>query len=271
MYRINKLKPDRNYYPILTPFALLLVAGLIGVIFGIEAAMIFISFFFWGCAAYTFLIFIRTRNTAFIIPTLYQICTGFVTMSLPATIHNPANKGLTIFFILCQLFFFVWLILVSVNRKLKWRGRDILELAASAVEEIGDGYTARPLAAGKTEFSPKQILEFAEFARKCLISVPYVGKDRVVFVPVMTGREFGFIIGLKSDYSDETWVAFDFEGNVSVNISHRDYLEYKESLAFDKLCEALGNLFVEFIESFQRGEGVRVIDRLDALGISIFS
>jgi len=101
--------------------------------------------------------------------------------------------------------------------------------------------------------------------------VTYVGKDRVVFVPVMTGREFGFILGLKGDYTDETWVAFDFEGNVSVNISHRDYLDYQEALAFDQLCASLGSLFVDFMEMYYRGEGVRIIDRMDAVGVSFFS
>lgn len=90
-------------------------------------------------------------------------------------------------------------------------------------------------------------------------------------MPVMMGREFGFIMGLKSDYTDETWVSFESDGNVTVNISHRDYLNYKEALSFDQLCQSLGNLFVKFIEMFQREEGVRIIDRLDAVGIGIFS
>ena len=87
----------------------------------------------------------------------------------------------------------------------------------------------------------------------------------------MPRPSFGFILGLKSDYTDETWVAFDFDGNVSVNISHRDYLNYKEALSFDQLCESLGNLFVGFVEMFHRGEGVRIIDRMNALGIPYFS
>lgn len=68
-----------------------------------------------------------------------------------------------------------------------------------------------------------------------------------------------------------TEVAFDFSGNVSVNISHRDYMEYKESLAFDQLCTSLANLFVEFIAMHQRGEGVRIMDRLDAVNISWYA
>jgi len=144
-------------------------------------------------------------------------------------------------------------------------------LAAVPVDDTGNGYTPRPLPAGITDFTQRQILEFANFARRHLIAVSYVGKDRVVFVPVMMGREFGFILGLKKDYTDETWVSFDFEGHVSVNISHRDYLNFREALSFDQLCSSLGNLFIEFFEIYLRGEGVRIIDRMDALGIGIFS
>jgi hypothetical protein len=85
------------------------------------------------------------------------------------------------------------------------------------------------------------------------------------------GREFGFILGLKNDYIDETWVSFDFDGHVTVNISHRDYLEYKEALSFDKLCASLGNLFIDLIETYQRGEGARIITRMDDVRIGIFS
>ncbi|MBT7075122.1 MAG: hypothetical protein HN922_09475, partial [Anaerolineae bacterium] len=114
-------------------------------------------------------------------------------------------------------------------------------------------------------------MEFAKFARRNLIAVSYVGKDKVVFVPVVMGREFGFIVGLKNDYIDETWVSFDFDGNITVNISHRDYLEYTEALSFDQLCSSLGNLFVDFIETHHRGEGIRIIARMDAVRVGIFS
>ena len=271
MYHIHKLKPDRNFYPILVPLALVLVAALAGAIWGVEMMFIAFTIIFWGYSLYSLLIYIRTLNPGFLVSFLFQVSVGFLTLSMPNTIHNPANKGWTIFFLLTELFFLVWLVLLSINKKIKWRGRDILELAAAPVEDIGNGYTPRPLPAGKTEFTQQQIVDFADFARRNLIAATYTGKDKIVFVPVTAGREPGFILGLKSDYTDETWVAIDYEGNVSVNISHRDYLEYKETLAFDQICESLGNLFVEFIQMHIRGEGVRILDRLNAVGISIFS
>lgn len=56
-----------------------------------------------------------------------------------------------------------------------------------------------------------------------------------------------------------------------MNISHRDYLNFKEALSFDQLCASLGNLFIEFIETYLRGEGVRIIDKMDVLGVGVFS
>ena len=271
MYTIQKLKPDRNFYPILLPFAYLVVAALAGAIWGVEMFFNAITVLFWGYALYSLLIYVRTLNAGFLVSMMFQISVSFVTLSMPATIQNPANKGWTIFFLVAELFFMIWLYMLAANRKIKWRGRDILELVAAPVEQVGNGYTPRPLPSGKTEFTKQQIEKFADFARRNLIAVTYFGRDRIVFVPVVTGRESGFILGLKNDYTDETWVAFDNDGNVSVNISHRDYLEYKDNLAFDQLCESLGNLFVEFIELHNRGEGVRVIDRLNAVGVSIFS
>ncbi len=272
MYKIHKLKPDRNFYMLLLPAGSILAAAFFGLLFGMSAFFRFFTAFFWIYAVYALLAVVRTRNFYFLVQAFYMVSVGLAALFAPEFIRDrPAFSGLIRFLISLVIFSLVWLVLVFANRKLKWRGREILELAAAPVEVIGNGYTARPLPAGKTDFTPRQIMEFAEFARRNLIAVSYVGKDKIVFVPIRDGREFPFIVGLKSDYSQETWVAFDYDGKVSVNISHRDYLEYREALAFVQLCESLGNLFVEFIEMHQRGEGVRIIDRLNAVGVSVFA
>ena len=270
MYSIQKLKPDRNFYGLLLPFAVLAIGALFGFLFSIEAAFYFVAVFFCIYALYSFLTFVRTRNTGFIIVSLYQVSVGAMAFLMPDRIGGPRDPEI-LFLMFLILFFLVWIIILFFTKKMKWRGREILEMAAGPVEDTGSGYTTRPLPAGKTEFSQRQIIQFAQFARRHLIAVPYMGKDKVVFVPITAWREFPFIMGLKSDYTDETWVAFDFNGDVSVNISHRDYLNYNEELSFDKLCESLGNLFIEFIVIFQRGEGTRIIDRMNTIGVSPFS
>lgn len=271
MYVIRRLKPDRNFYMILLPFGVLVIGAFLGAIFGLQAGFSFLAVFFWIYALYSFLTFIQTHNAGFVVVSLFQFSAGLVVFATPGGAFRGESPGIILFLVALEIFFAVWLIILTATKRLKWRGREILELAAAPIEDVGNGYTTRPLPAGKTEFGRVQILEFAEFARKNLIAATYMGKEKVVFVPVMVGREIGFILGLNRDYTDETWVAFNFDGMVTVNISHRDYLEFKESLAFDQLCESLGNLFVEFMETFQRGEGVRVIERLNALNIPFHS
>lgn len=273
MYTIHKLKPDRNFYWLLLPAGSFLGAAFFGMLFGWQGFFYFMSAFFFGFAAYALLTAARTHNLYFLVQVAYMVSVGLVALFAPQAIDNrPSDMGGTMrFLIVLVVFTLVWLIVVFVNRKLKWRGRDILELAAYPVEDVGNGYTARPLPAGKVEFSPRQILEFSEFARRSLIAVPYIREEKVILVPVTADRELLFILGLKNDYSDETWVSFDMEGEVSVNISQRDYLAYRDALAFDQLCTSLGSLFVEFLEMHAHGEGVRIIDRLDAVGISVFS
>ena len=269
MFRIQKLKPDRSITGLIPAISSLTIGALLGVIFGKEVFYIFLGLFFWAFAIYSFLGFFRTNNSGFLVPALYQVFGGIVIFSWGTS--DGAETDLTKISVIFTLLFLGGVIYLTATKKIKWRGREVMELAAFPVDDTGNGYTPRPLPAGKTEFSQHQILEFADFARRHLIAVTYVGKDKVVFVPVMMGKEYGFVLGLKNDYTDETWVSFDFEGNVSVNISHRDYLNFKEALSFDQLCASLGNLFIEFIETYLRGEGVRIIDKLDALGIGVFS
>ncbi|NQT00755.1 MAG: hypothetical protein HQ580_01890 [Planctomycetes bacterium] len=270
MYSIQKLKPDRNFYGLLLPFAVLTIGALFGFLFGLEAAFYFIAVFFSIYALYSFLTFVRTRNPGFIVVGFYQISLVAMAFLMPERIGGPRDPEI-IFLMFLILFFLVWTIILFVTKKMKWRGREILEMVAGPVDDTGSGYTTRPMPAGKTEFTQRQIIQFSKFAMRHLIAVPYIGKDKVVFVPVMAGREFSFILGLKNDYTDETWVAFDFNGDVSVNISHRDYLNYNEELSFDQLCESLGNVFIGFMEIFQRREGTRIIDRMNTVGISPFS
>ena len=267
MYTIHKLKPDRSITGLIPAFGSLIFAAVLGMFYGHKAAFTFLAFVFWGYSLYTLIGFFRTQNANLLIPALYQVFAGLLIFD-----WQPGDRTVTgKFASMAVLVFVVWLVFLIATKKVKWRGREILEMAAAPVEETGNGYTSRPLAAGKVDFNKDQILDFAKFARRHLIAVSYIGKDKVVFVPVMMGREFGFIMGLKNDYTDETWVSFDFDGNVTVNISHRDYLEYIENLSFEQLCASLGNLFVEFIEMHQRGEGVRIIDRMDAVRVGVFS
>jgi hypothetical protein len=270
MFRIHKLKADHSIIGLIPAISALFIASLIGIFVGREASLTFLAIVFWSYSIYTLTGFWRTRNAYFIAPALYLFFGGFV-----IHYHEPAFRGnpppMILLLTLLTVAFLLWTVYLILTKKLKWRGREILEMADLPVEETGDGFTNRPMPGGKTSFTEQQIVEFAEFASRNLIAVPFMDDNKVVFVPVMMGREFGFILGLKRDYMDDTWVAFDFHGNVSVNISHSDYMKYQEALSFDQLCASLGDLFIDFIETYQRGEGVRIISRMDNMGVGIFS
>ena len=76
---------------------------------------------------------------------------------------------------------------------------------------------------------------------------------------------------MPKSYVDRTWIAFDYDGNVTVNIAQSDYLNYQEDLSFDQLCTSLGNVFIDFLDLFSNGKGVRIIDQLNAMPTNIFS
>lgn len=273
MSLVRKLKPDRSFSGAIIPLSMSIIFGVVSLIFGITEGFLVLAVLLWIIALFYLYTFIRTVNVAQLV-----ICGDLIYFGIMVFIFQKnfyANQtirlefGLAYFFGL--LFFGAILIFLAVNRKLKWRGRDIFELAAAAVEETGDGYTSRPKPIGKVDFSTHQIQAFARFAARNLIALPYTNSGNITLVLVKMGEGFERLLGLRGDYYDATWVNFDKNGEVSVHISQRDYLDFREPLAFDDLCTALGQVFIDFLEMFSRGEGVRVIDRLDDLKIPIFS
>jgi hypothetical protein len=50
-----------------------------------------------------------------------------------------------------------------------------------------------------------------------------------------------------------------------------DYLKFKDTIAFDKICNNLGDLLAGFMEKFLNGEGMRGIDKLNDLRLNLFA
>ena len=66
-------------------------------------------------------------------------------------------------------------------------------------------------------------------------------------------------------------MAFGNDGQVNVHISQRDYVHFREDLDFDQLCRSLADVFVDFLEMHRKGQDSRIMDRLDAMKIGLFS
>ena len=273
MSLVRKLKPDRSITGALIPLSMLPIFGLAALIFGIYIGMLTITVMVGLWALYYLYVFLRTWSFPQLFLCVYAafLCYMFAVAAENVKVNRFEQLEFGLAYFTGLAFFGMVLIYLFVTRRVKWRGREIFELAGEAVEETGDGYTSRPRPVGKIAYSPEQMRGFARFCARYLIALPYTTSKNITLVPVKMGEEYGRLLGLSGDYRDATWVNFDVDGEVSVHIAHKDYLDYREQLAFDPLCASLGQVLIDFFELYNKGEGVRAIDRMDDLRIGIFS
>jgi hypothetical protein len=158
-----------------------------------------------------------------------------------------------------------------VSGRTRWLGNHILELAALGVEPSENAYTERPFPVREIDFTKEEISALAAYLRKNLIGIHYTDGDKVYMVPINNSDGMGLLFKTSFNVVEDTWIAFDPDGMVSVHISRKTYLSYKENLAFDQLCNNLGNLFIEFLEDYRKGEGVRILDKLNTVKTDFFA
>ena len=264
MIFFRKLKPPVLRIESVIGITVGLFAFLLVLLMGFYMAFALIALATFTSAILGLLIFIRTMNPNFLVMTIFFACSTSLFVSI---ILFGIEEGIPITIIqsIIAILLTVWVVYIVFTRKLKWRTREILELAALPVQETSAGYTQRPLPVGRISSSKSEILEFAKFIHKNLIAIPYVENGSVV---ISINSKLARQIGLLTDYLDTTWVRFDKDGNVSVNISRTDYLKFKDELSFDQLCNSLGNLFIEFHGQFLAGDGIRIIDKINSLRLN---
>jgi len=264
MYFTRKLKPPQPGIDFLAVIIALPAVLIIMAYWGIRAA--------WGAVAIIeFLVvlmhlnmYFRTRNTSFLflVAAFLMIVIYAVQVSVfGMTKNDPENIPLTIATI-TAIFIMAYIVF---NKKIKWRTREMLELAAMPVVETKNGFTERPLSLGKIDATSYEIESFALFLSKNMIAMPHRETGRIIFSLSSLYRKQN---GLKWGYADESWVSFSDAGEVNVFISKNDYLLYQDAFSFDQLCKNLGQLFVEFFELFKKGEGIRILDKLNALHLN---
>lgn len=273
MSLVRKLKPDRNINGPLIHLSMIPIFGLTSLIFGLHAGFYTLMVMISLLAIFYLYVFIRTWNVARLVVFAEGVFLVFMfTMAAGNILEDPFDRvEFAMAYFSGIAFFGMVLIYLVVTRKFKWRGREIFELAAEAVDETGNGYTPRPRPVGKAEYSLQQMHAFARFCARHLIAIPYVTSKNITLVPIKMGEEYGRLLGLSGDYRDASWVNFDVNGEVSVHITQKDYLDYREPLAFDQLCVSFGQVFIDFFDHFNKGEGIRAIDRMDDLKLGVMS
>ncbi len=215
--------------------------------------------------------FWRTRNSGFLAVTLFTILMGLVCVSAPPAFDDKSKIGFIPVLIVGMYGSLMVVMYLTFNRKLKWRGQEIFELAALTVEDTGNSFTSRPRPTGNVSFSKTEMIRFMDFISRNLIAFVFKEESRTIFVLALPGDDTKYLFGIKKDYIEDTWVAIGNDGSISVNITQDDYLMFKTDLDFDQICQSLGNVFVDFLRLSQEGKESQIVDRMNVLRLHPFS
>ncbi|SYZ74768.1 membrane hypothetical protein [Candidatus Zixiibacteriota bacterium] len=262
MYWLYKLKPA-SIVPALGPAIIVLAAfAFVFIYWGVEAAYSYIGIVFLLFSGLSLVNFALTLNAGYIVVALFQGSAAFAFAGRYSEMffisHRFTQLATAVLVFSLAATMYLWF-----TKRLKWRVREILELAARPVKDTTDGFTPRPRPGGRANCTKFELTEFAAFALKYHIAVPYYETDRIVFVAADWLQGFLRLYKLRHDYSDATWISFSYDGNVTVNIGQHEYLKFKDSFSFDQLCHSLGELFGGFLDLYRKGEGIRIIDMMN--------
>jgi hypothetical protein len=150
------------------------------------------------------------------------------------------------------------------SRRLEWRYKEILQLAAKPVTGTTDGFTSRPFPTGSAEFTREDAIKLARYLTKNVIAFPFIESDRVVLV--IPEYMWIYVLFFKRSYEKGTYVAFSDSGQVTVRIAKNDYQKYREELTFDQLCVSLGDLFKQFMLWSREGTSEKIFAKLISAG-----
>lgn len=272
MYLNRKLRSGLGMAGLIPAAICIIVFSFSLILFGPGEGIAAVGLFFILYAGFSLWIFSQTRNLSYIAASLFQFFFGLFILTHPKLSiikgTDPRINGMLL--VLC-LVSTGWLIYLLFKKKAKWRGREVFELASASTETEPDGFTDRPRPAGKAEYTKSELSAFARFIGSNLIAMPYYEDDRIVFVPVKMEDEFSYLFNPKKFRQNRSWISFDFNGNVTVNISRKDYMAYKEELSFDQLCDNMGKLFIKFIAHYRKGEAERIVYELNDVGLGLTS
>lgn len=270
----RKLKSSSTVSIFLPAFISYILFFVALVLLGLSVALKVVGITMLVYSLLTLVPYFRTKNYGFLLSSGFMLLLAAFVLSVPAESILDGNPrtipSYSALLIVAIIALMIVLIYLSYSRKLKWRGAEIFELAAINIDESAESYTARPKPVMKLDYNKTELREFAEFLSSKLICLSFKEDNRYVYMPVKTTEEIPLLYKPRIDYEGRTWVAFDYDGNISVNIARRDYLYYKDDLDFDQLCNSMGQLFLDFFELFRKGNEIRIMDRLDELNLSIF-
>ncbi len=207
-------------------------------------------------AAFNQVIFlIRTRNRRFTFPLLL-----FMDIALAHYADWFKFYELRTVFGILFIPLLITVLIMEIQKKFTFKARNILELAAKPIRGTSNGFTQRPYPAGKHKFTKEDIIGFARYINKHLITLSFIDEDKVILE--ITANRWKYLFSLKANLQKTTFVSFDFSGNISVHIAEKEYKKYKDELTFNELCASLGNVFKRFLGYYKSGSREKILDEI---------
>ena len=162
--------------------------------------------------------------------------------------------------------FLILVIFVIVNwqafygqERFEINSRRLFRIAAELIRDTSGGFTERPYSAGKLTFTREEFLGFARFMNgKYVAKAIHLG-DHIYFAFSMNRS----LVNLE-DPKEVSHVAIDFEGNISVTVSEKDYGDYINRFSFDQVCSSMAAIFERFLEYYRQGLENRIVTELKA-------
>lgn len=255
------------WLPLITLFFFIVFTSFLSLKIGIIVLLLV----FIMVSQYSLYAYHRTRHLTYLFSGLFTLTYSGFLLFVPKVGVLPPDRTVAFTFMFIAFAFGIIAFIQIATGKFKWRGRDLFELVARNVDTEDNGYTSRPHPAGKLDYSMSEVNEFVNFLQSRLIGLAVIDSKKIYLVPVKSGYEPFMLIKSGNRLLESSWISFQEDGEIAVHISKADYLDYREPLAFDQLCVSMGEIFREFLVYFQKGEEVRILDRLKSIQTGIFS
>jgi len=218
--------------------------------------------------------YLKTRSYVYLISSTYLLAFALVLLTMQFQYDGNPEKvfpPITRFFAVWMILFWIWLFYLMVTNKIRWNGNKIMELAAEGAEVSEDAFTERPFPVAHIDFRKEEITALASYLKNNLLCMDYIDENKIYLVPINNQEAMLLLFNPTFNVIENTWIAFDEAGLVTVHISRKKYLSFIENLALDQLCNNLGNLFIGFLNDYRKGEGVRIIDKLNTIPSGFFA
>jgi hypothetical protein len=201
----------------------------------------------------------RYRNRIYpILGILMSLTIGQVSLIFP----DYDDPGILTFTYFASLLTIVLVIIVNwkaiySHERFEINSRRLFRLASERIISTDDGFTTRPYTGTRVECTREGLMGLSRYLEANYIVRPFYHDTMISFAFSMNKS-----LVVIDDAKEVSNVTISFDGNITVSISDKDYRDYRQHLSFDRLCQALSDVFRRFIDYYSKGLESRIMAEL---------